>query len=357
MVNVIGGGPAGSFFSSLASDSVNLFEEHKEIGKPVACTGIMTSAIKDLIKLDDSVVVNHLDIVKVIGPNVEFDINLKNKEIVVDRAGLDKFLVEKALSNNVKLYLEHKFIGSKDGYSLFKNKNSVKKYKQDILVGADGPGSLVARENGLMARRRYWVGKQYSVKMKTELNVFKVYFGDVPDFFGWVVPESENMARVGVASEKNVNTYFDLLVKKLNISKNKFVECQAGPIPMYDPKCVTSKDNVYLLGDAAGMVKATTGGGLVYGMRGAKCLADCLKNGKNYEKEWRKSFGKELWFHLQVRNFLNKLKPGDYDKLIYLLNKTDLGSYNRDYPLKKLNLFLKPGLMMFVLKNLLKKNI
>jgi len=357
MIGVIGAGPAGSYFSSLMKENVMLFEEHKEIGKPVACTGIMTPAIFDLTSLRKDVIVNTLDTVRVLGPHTSTDIPLKEKEIVVDRARLDQSLAEQALENGVIVKTEHKFVGNKKGHLFFNHKNNVIKYPYEVLVGADGPYSTVARINTLSSKRAYWVAKQYSVKVKTEPNVFTVFFGDVPDFFGWMVPESDSMARIGIASKKHVAGHFDALLKKLDISQKNLVECQAGPIPIYDPRARTSKENIYLLGDAAGHVKATTGGGIVYGMRGARCLADSLKNGKDYEKTWRNEFGKELWFHLQIRKFLDKLSSKDYDQLISLLQTTDLGKYNRDYPLQKLHLLMKPGLFFFALRNLLKNNL
>ena len=68
MKAVIGAGPAGSYFAYLDKDCT-LFEEHKEIGKPVACTGIMTKAIFDLIDVDKKVIVNELKRVRVLGKN------------------------------------------------------------------------------------------------------------------------------------------------------------------------------------------------------------------------------------------------------------------------------------------------
>src|SRR3989344_3480208 len=110
-------------------------------------------------------------------------------------------------------------------------------------------------------------------------------------------------------------------------------ECQAGPIPIYNPKNVTSKDNVCLIGDAAGQIKSITGGGIVYGMRAGKILADCLNNNLDYEKEWRKKLHKDLMFHLRIRRFLNKLDKNDYNELIRTLKDIDLGEFNRDYTL------------------------
>jgi len=330
MINVIGGGPVGSYFSSLVKGDVKLFEEHKAIGKPVACTGIVTKAILELVKLEEGVVINELDKVRVVGPNQRAEFSLKNKELVIDRAKFDKCLFEGAVDRGVEVCKEHKFLGCKKGKLIFKNKNKIKKYDKGILVGADGPYSSVGRESGLLRGRKYLVGKQYRVKMKNEANVFTVFFGGVPGFFGWVVPENEDMARIGVASEKNVDRYFDLLVKELRLGKKNFKESQSGVIPIYDPKFKTCGDNMYLLGDAAGHVKASTGGGLVYGLRGARCLAKALGEGLDYERLWRKEFGKDLGFHLRVRKFLNKLDRGEWDRLISILKGVDLGKYERD---------------------------
>ena len=356
MINVIGAGPAGSFFSQFVKDDVRIFEEHKEVGKPIACTGILTSAISDLIKLDKSLIANRIKRVRLIPPNGDYyEFKLKTEELIVFRDQFDKFLVEKAQDKGAELYVHHRFLDFKreDGeiISEFETKNGRKNFSSDILVGADGPASKVAQASGLFNGRRNWVGKQYTANLEMEKDVFYVYFGGVPDFFGWVVPESETKARVGIASEKNVGMYFEMLRKKLNLKEKDLNECQAGPIPIYNPKNVTSKDKVYLIGDAAGQIKSTTGGGIVYGMRAGKILADCLNNDLDYEKEWRKKLHKDLMFHLRIRRFLNKLDKNDYKELIRTLKDIDLGEFNRDYPLKNLGMFMKPSLVGFFLRN------
>lgn len=352
MVAVIGAGPAGSYFSSLTGDC-ELFEEHREIGKPVACTGIMTKAILDLVKLDDEIIVNTLKRVRVLGLHEELVIPLHEPEIVVDRARLDQFLVRRAEDAGVKLRLGHRFLGMKQRQLVFQAGNAVRKYHAEVLVGADGPGSAVGRGAGLLRGRKYWAGKQYRVKMRSNPGEFTVFFGEIPDFFGWVVPENEGYARVGIASEKFSGRYFERLVERLGLRKDDFVECQSGVIPRYDGSKASS-GNVYLLGDAAGHVKATTGGGIVYGMRGARCLAASLQRGEDYESAWRREFGRELWFHLYIRKFLNTLNAEDYDGLLRRLQHVAIGEYNRDYPFRKLHILIQPGLLLWGLSRVAK---
>ena len=77
---------------------------------------------------------------------------------------------------------------------------------------------------------------------------------------------------------------------------------------------LTQKDNVLLVGDAAGQVKATTGGGIVFGSLCAKIAAVSAKNyldGKNldYEKSWKSRYGRALDAHRAVRTLLDNLPP------------------------------------------------
>jgi flavin-dependent dehydrogenase len=64
-------------------------------------------------------------------------------------------------------------------------------------------------------------------------------------------------------------------------------------------------DRVLVIGDAAGQVKPTTGGGIYFGHLGAKIAAEVLDEALNsdsltagqlsrYQKQWKKKMGKEL---------------------------------------------------------------
>ena len=68
MINIIGAGPAGLMTAiELAKHrgDVTVYEEHKEIGKPVQCTGIVTEELSKIIPIADEFLVNRLKHVKV----------------------------------------------------------------------------------------------------------------------------------------------------------------------------------------------------------------------------------------------------------------------------------------------------
>jgi len=86
MISIIGAGPSGSYLAFLLAKSgkkVQIFEEHSSVGRPVQCTGIVTSSISRFIRLKKEFVINrpnsfsetkHKDILLIIRPeSVQID--------------------------------------------------------------------------------------------------------------------------------------------------------------------------------------------------------------------------------------------------------------------------------------------
>jgi len=350
MITIIGAGPAGSYLAYLLAKKgkdVTLIEEHDKIGIPVQCTGIVTGSIEKFVKLPKKVIANRCSKVVVVSRNNQ--IEAETDEIVLWRNKFDEFLANMAVDGGVKILANHQFIGFNNKHSIkIKNKknNEIKNIEAGIIVGADGPSSSVAKAAGLNANSKFYVGMQAKVKLKTDLDKFETYFGsDFPNFFGWVVPESEDTARLGVGSFHNTRDYFYKFLKK-RTGKREILAWESGIIPVYSPKKIIQKNNVYLIGDAASHVKATTGGGIVPSLKAAHTLCDCIINSKDYSKEFKKKSGRELLLHLKLRNMLNKFSDKDYDYLLILMNqekvKKILKKYDRDSPIELvLSLLLK----------------
>src|SRR3989344_4226487 len=120
MYSIIGGGPAGSYTAYLLAKEVckvGLFEEQKEIGKPIQCTGIMTFYIDNILKginlNNQEFLINTIKKTKVFAPDNSFvDIYLK-KNYIVDRALFDKYLTDLALNTGAKIHLGKRFTEGK----------------------------------------------------------------------------------------------------------------------------------------------------------------------------------------------------------------------------------------------------
>ncbi len=338
MIVVVGGGPAGSFAAwqlARAGEQVTIYEEHALSGIPVQCTGLVTKVLWDLVPKDEEFLMNTLETVRVNSPNGS-SIDMPLTEYVLNRASFDQWLVKQASSAGAKVKYGHRFLSQKGGVLGFEHKGQVIHEKAELVIGADGPRSDVARSAGLLKNRKYWIALQARVTGDFSQSVFETWFGRqwAPGFFAWSVPEAAGISRVGVGTMHRTRQYFDQILKHCG---GKILDYQAGPIPIYNhkAKCSNEEMNTYLVGDAATLAKATTGGGIITGMLSSKILADCLLNGKDYEKEL-KPLRKELWLSLLIRKTLDQFSDEDYDKLIARMSKPKvkqiLHEYPREYP-------------------------
>ncbi len=354
-ISIIGAGPSGSYAGFLlakAGHDVTIYEDHDKIGEPIACTGIVTKALFDLVEYSKDYVINELEGVDIISPKGK-KLHVPLKEFVLCRKKFDNYLAEKAKSAGAKIQLSHRYIGREGNTLIFRHNGKTIKQETDILIGADGPLSKVAETSGLGKNRRFYVGQQATVKARFNPKVFTTWFGSIaPGFFAWSVPENAEVSRIGLATtnDKDCAQCFQRLMK---MAGGKIIARQAAPIPLYDSRRIVEKGNTFLVGDAAGFVKDTTGGGIITGMLSSKILAESIISKTSYEKNL-KPLRKELWLHSKLRRLLNKFSDKDYARLIKWMSnkriKSILYAHPREYPsrfLLKL-LLAEPRLVYFI---------
>jgi digeranylgeranylglycerophospholipid reductase len=344
-IAIIGAGPAGAQSAYLLSKEgfeVHLFEKQPltKVGTPVQCTGIVS---KNFGKMFSGEELKQFTFNEVKGAYIKSKnecLELRTEKVqahIICRIKFDNFLIKRAKKEGATFHPGHAFVNFKEIGSNEENQNSKnqKKYSitfesegkeksfvADYLIGADGPNSRVAKKANLFGERKFWLGAQAVVKGKFDPEMVEVHVGeDYPNFFAWLVPENENVARIGVAAEKNSRNLFDKIMKKLNLPLENISEMQGGVIPQFK-LTKTQKDNIYLIGDAAMMTKQTTGGGIVMSLIASECLRDSIITGKSYEKLWKKRIYKDLKMTRFIRRFLNKLGDEKYDKLISRFNNS-----------------------------------
>jgi len=335
MISVIGGGPSGSHLAYLLAKKglkVSVFEEHDNIGKPVQCTGLVTSSIKELFPMKEEFVINKISKVVVISPDdTSVDFYLNSPNYVLDRRKFDEAVAKSAQDAGAKYYLKKKFTGFKDNTIFFGDGSSV---KTDYLIGADGPLSAVAKQCGMFGNRKFMAGMQARVRGNFDSSTFVVYLGK--GYFGWSVPENDRFSRVGViASLGKPKPYFDLVLKKVNCT---VVEYQSGLIPVYLPRIRCQKDGVFLIGDAATQCKASTHGGIIQGMIAGTALCEAIITGKSYDRLWRKKLGRDLYVHLKIRKMIDRMSDSDLNYMTKLVKqekiKKILETCDRDFASK-----------------------
>ncbi|MFA6888229.1 MAG: NAD(P)/FAD-dependent oxidoreductase [Candidatus Woesearchaeota archaeon] len=351
MIAIIGAGPAGNYTAYLlakAGYDVTIYEEHLNPGLPIQCTGILTEDVYKHLEVPEECITNKMQKVQVYAPdNTVFE--TKSTDIIVNRNLFDNFLLKKACKAGAKIEKGAKFLYYENNMLTIEKNKTVHHISAEILIGADGPNSKVSL---LMGNKRIqtYVGNQATVKGKFQCNTYQVYLGSCcPEFFAWVVPESADVARIGLATKQTSQIYFNALLKKLNYTTSDILEHQGGLIPIYNPNQILQKNNMYLIGDAATTIKSSTGGGIIPTLEAAETLVKCIQQKKNFNKELKR---KKLWLHLFLRKFFDQFTDEDYNSLIHQLNKSNvkkvLEKYTRDNLTQLLSHFiLKNPLLIF----------
>ena len=345
-VLVVGAGPAGStvaFHLARQGHRVLVVEEHGTVGQPVQCAGLVSKRVLDLAG-SDAFVRTSVRGASVFGPSLG-SLSFKAAEpraFVIDRAGLDVFLADRAAHAGAEYRTATRFdhlvttsdagvtarLTGSDGRSL--------DVTARLVVGADGVASAVARAFRL--RRSVEILPAFEAEIPQspgDPDTVEVYLGRTiaPGLFGWWIPDGAGGARVGVAVDADgtpAREYYTRLVKHLD---RRFGQPLGSPtaylvsgIPIGTlPK--THGDRVLLVGDAAAQVKPLSGGGIFTGMRCAEIAAGVAQGAlsrndlseralSEYDHAWRGELGDELRRALYLRKIFTRLTDVDLDAIV-----------------------------------------
>ena len=328
-VTIIGAGPCGCFLAYLLAKEgfrIIVVEKKRIPWLPLKCAGLISDRINEILKVPKSIILNRCNESVLEFPNGEkVVISGKERAFVIDRIKFDKFLFKLAKSEGATFLLGEKFERLELKRSCVIAFTRKRKITSKLLVGADGTLSKVRKTLGL--RTEKVEGFQVRARTKYKLNRVKLLFDKrIVDFFSWVIPESNNVCRVGVMCSKGSKTALRKLLKRVKIRESEIIDYQFGFIPSFFSRRM-SGERVILVGDAAAQTKASTGGGIVTGLLGSKvaskCISKSLKEGcftsnflkKNYDDVYYMKIGKELRKAYFLSKVLRKLSNRDLSSL------------------------------------------
>lgn len=372
-VIVVGAGPSGSYASYSLSrrgyDVLNL-EEHLEVGKPVECTGLVSERVTHMVRTKSEV--NTVTGAHVIFPNGErIHVKKREKTIVLDRDSFDKDCAAQSIGAGTDLCIGSRVKSVKvtDQYAsvTYRENGDLKEERTLAVIGADGINSRVRRD--LFPSRTSRIVSGYQVDSAHRLedqDSVEVYVGSRVSrgFFGWATPAG-NITRIGVGARGGASLkYFRNLNSKFG--DNKILGINGGAIPIsYLRK--TYANRAMLVGDAAGIVKPLSGGGIYTGMVSGSHAADAFDRAYEredfgirqlawYQKAWKRDLGLELWFDGMFQRIYSTIGDSSFNtihsvlsrpEVISLINKTG----DIDYPSKVVVsvLVTKPWLLRYLI--------
>jgi geranylgeranyl reductase family protein len=390
-VIVVGAGPVGGFVAGAIARkgyTVTLLEEHREIGRPVQCAGLVSPRVFKVLGSTPGII-NEVRGAVVHSPSgriLTFD-GKKPKANVIDRTVFDSHIIHGAVDSGCRLRLGSKVmdVGYHEKGVIIKSKETghIKEMTTRLVIGSDGCGSVVARGFGFPQPKGILTGfgAEFAGDYTSDRGFVEIFIGNsvAPGFFAWIIP-TDSGARLGLCvsrGEHGPRYYFDSLLKNDAVKERlKSLELEryiAGVIPMGPMKSICS-DRVMLAGDSAAQVKPLSGGGIYLGLLcGSHCAdiaAAALENDdlsvkvlREYERRVKNDVGKELKKAFALRRIYTSLSDKHLEEGFDILSNEKIQSFiaksgDIDYPagLTKAVLQKAPKLMKFagpVLKSLI----
>ncbi|MEI8003774.1 MAG: NAD(P)/FAD-dependent oxidoreductase [Methanothrix sp.] len=345
-VAVIGAGPAGSMaakYAAKAGACTILLEEHAAPGWPVQCAGLLGQEAMAESELGPGPFIRRSMLgATVYSPSgLRLDFKAKSpKAWVVDRRLFDRAMLRRAVQEgaNLRLCAPVRRIEREKGASVLSLAGG-EEISARIVISAEGVSALLARRAGIAPPQIILSGAQVHAPFAVEdPEKVEVHLGPAPGLFAWVIPRDESSARIGLCARGHGCEHLRSFLKKDVIRKRlqgSPVALNVGGLPM-GPPAATAVEGLLAVGEAAGQVKPTSGGGIYPGLVAAKIAGgvaaaaamegdgSALRLGE-YDRLWRAALGRELEIGMCLNRMMNRMSTLELDGLVgYLASKPRL---------------------------------
>ena len=345
-VVIVGAGPGGLYaglcLARRGYDVVAL-EEHAAVGQPVHCTGILAREAFHEFGLPRDAMLNDLTTARFVSPAGR-EVTYRSgavEAVVVDRAAFDAGLAAQAVRAGVCLQTGVRALDvARDGDAVSVALRGRPPVRARACVIACGGRYALQRRLGFGLPPLFLHTAQLELPATRPGDVELHFGGDVaPKGFAWAVPVwrgDRPYVRVGVMCDADALTHFRRMLDR--VRRRWGVRCEPDDRPRQKvlplaaiPRTYASR--VLVVGDAAGLVKPTTGGGIYYSLvsagLAAEVLSEALAGGDlgapvlaDYERRWRARLAAELEAQHSLRTVAHRMSDDDIESL-FELARTD----------------------------------
>jgi digeranylgeranylglycerophospholipid reductase len=341
-VVIIGAGPAGLMAARQLAErghDVVVLEEHPGIGVPAHCTGLLGIEAFSELGIPRHTILGTTHAARFVAPDgssVTIDADGVNAAIV-DRALFDQTLADASLAAGAELRR-----GARA--------RTITISDTGVTVSADGSGTVAARACILACGANYRFNRQLGLGVPRAFvqsaqlerpfagpEQVEVHLGRsvAPRGFAWVVPfrrDGQPYQRLGLMADARAGSLFRSfaahLRERFEVSDGPWPEARLKILPL-GPVARTYGPRLLAVGDAAGLVKPTTGGGIFYSLISGQFAAETLDEAlraddlresrlRQYETRWRDRLGAEIRIGLAFRLLASRLNDRGIDSLVEL---------------------------------------
>ena len=336
-VIVVGAGPVGSYTAYQLADkglNVCLLEQKKEIGEDVICAGVLGKEAFKRYDLPVKSIISRIGSVTFVSPQGQ---RLKYEPgdiftYVVDRKMFDKGLLKQARRCGVDVFMKQKVTSIRRSRNSCTVACSRRKYPAKIVVLATGVDYKLHSKIKMGKPSKFLYGYQIEMPISFSQSNIDIHLGYdfAPGSFGWVVPAGKNASKIGVILQRKGKAWLEkMLEQKLNFSAAKLDEdAIESKLIAFGPIKRSVKGNILAVGEAAGQVKTTTGGGIFYGLLCSEIAVEkvvkTVKDGnslEDYELAWRSALMSEFDIGKRLRQIAVRLNDRDIENLFSFVKK------------------------------------
>lgn len=362
-VLVIGAGPAGSTaarYAAMGGATTLLIEKRTEIGTPVRCgEGVARRWLKEIgIAPSQAFIAHEVEGARIIAPDgtsFVIDERIAGNETgyILERDLFDRHLAKEAAKAGAEIMIRTTAVGllQADGRTVgarceyFGESFDV---RARVVIGADGFESQVGRWAGLathLRTRDIDACLQYTiVGVEGDARFNDFYLGScAPGGYAWTFWKGSDIANVGIGvnlsklrDKAEAKKYLDEhIARNPSLARGEIIEEVAGAVSVSLPLERTVAPGLMLVGDAARIIDALTGGGILNaclsGKFAGEVAAQALEEGDGsdralveYEHRWRSRLEEELARHYLFKERLLRIDDATINKVVRALSEVDV---------------------------------
>jgi geranylgeranyl reductase family protein len=334
---VVGAGPAGSMAALGAAQAgleTLMVERRAAVGRPVRCGEYVPLALAQELPTGVELPVRaladalHLHLLQ--GETRE----IRSPGAVIDRAAFDQSLADAAQAAGARLLGGTPLVALERGGIATLGGASSGRVRARLIIGADGPRSLVAAAAGL-GHPRVMLGLQREVGLSRPVDGAHLYLWATARYgYGWLFPKGST-ANLGVAVPRGAGRLGRRALSELTLRladeellseagaarRGEGDPGRSGLVPCGGVLPRLAAGRVLLAGDAAGHTDPLTGAGIAAAVRAGALVGSVAalalgegrwtEAGPRYELEWRRVFGRSAARSLDRRHELEALWDRD----------------------------------------------
>ncbi len=279
-IAIVGAGICGLYLGWKLSEKgfeVTIFEKNRKIGKQT-CSGLFSQRVLNFIPESKRLIQNRIESALLHFPQKTLKIKFSRKFLVMQHDKLDKLVATFAQRAGARIILQHPINSIPEGF--------------DKIIACDGALSKLRRililENPQMR-----LGIQGFIEKKDCSNFVETW--PTKDGFLWKIPRGKKIEYGIIEKTDRAKDLFEnfLKEKKLKVKEINSALIPQGFVASFNPK-------IALCGDAAGLTKPWSGGGVIWGLVAADILLKNFPDFLKYNKEAKKFFLPKIIFSKMI---------------------------------------------------------